>query len=304
MIFEQDGTSTNNTSTSSEIIKESNMANFVADVIEESKNIPVIVDFFSLKSDASSNLSAILEKLVNQLGGIVKLARINLDENRQLAAQLQVQAVPTVFGFKNGQPIDAFAGPQPESQVKAFIKRLTGNAKAPIEEAIEQAKALLENGNPEQAINLYTQILSQDEKSGVATGGLIRCYVAAGEIEHAKTLIKELQDDLIRDADVQAACSALELAEAGLTRGNVEEFRSKLAMNIEDHQARFDLALSLYGSGESKKALDELLEIIRLNRAWNDEAARKQMIKIFEALGAADPITIQARRDLSTVLFS
>jgi putative thioredoxin len=304
MIFEQDGTSTNNTSTSSEIIKESNMANFVADVIEESKNIPVIVDFFSLKSDASSNLSAILEKLVNQLGGIVKLARINLDENRQLAAQLQVQAVPTVFGFKNGQPIDAFAGPQPESQVKAFIKRLTGNAKAPIEEAIEQAKALLENGNPEQAINLYTQILSQDEKSGVATGGLIRCYVAAGEIEHAKTLIKELQDDLIRDADVQAACSALELAEAGLTRGNVEEFRSKLAMNKEDHQARFDLALSLYGSGESKKALDELLEIIRLNRAWNDEAARKQMIKIFEALGAADPITIQARRDLSTVLFS
>ena len=304
MIFEQDGTSTNNTSTSSEIIKESNMANFVADVVEESKNIPVIVDFFSLKSDASSSLSAILEKLVNQLGGIVKLARINLDENRQLAAQLQVQAVPTVFGFKNGQPVDAFAGPQPESQVKAFIKRLTGNAKAPIEEAIEQAKALLENGNPEQAINLYSQILSQDEKSGVATGGLIRCYVAAGEIEHAKTLIKELQDDLIRDADVQAACSALELAEAGLTRGNVEEFRSKLAMNKEDHQARFDLALSLYGSGESKKALDELLEIIRLNRAWNDEAARKQMIKIFEALGAADPITIQARRDLSTVLFS
>ena len=304
MIVEQDGTSTTNTSMSGEVVKESNMANFVADVVEESKKVPVIVDFFSPQSDASNNLSAILEKLVNQLGGIVKLAKVNLDENRQLAAQLQVQAVPTVFGFKNGQPIDGFSGPQPEGQVKAFIKRLTGNAKAPIEEALEQAKALLENGKQDQAINLYGQILSQDEKSGVATGGLIRCYIASGEIEHAKALIEALEDDMLNDSDVQAARSALELAEAGLANGDVEEFRSKLALNREDHQARFDLALSLYASGQSQKALDELLEIVRLNRAWNDEAARRQMIKIFEALGAADPVTIQGRRDLSTVLFS
>jgi putative thioredoxin len=304
MTVEQNGKSITNTSVSGKVVKESNMANFVADVVEESKNVPIIVEFFSPQSDASNNLSAILEKLVNQLGGIVKLAKVNLDENRQLAAQLQVQAVPTVFGFKNGQPIDGFAGSQSESQVKSFIKRLTGNAKAPIEEALEQAKALLENGNQEQALNLYGQILSQDEKSGVATGGLIRCYIASGEIEHAKALIEALEDGMLNDADVQAARSALELAEAGLANGDVEEFRNKLAMNKEDHQARFDLALSLYGSGQSQKALEELLEIIRLNRAWNDEAARKQMIKIFEALGAADPVTIQARRDLSTVLFS
>ena len=301
---EQDSTTNSNSRISGEVIKETDMANFVADVVEESKNVPVIVDFFSPQSDASINLTAILEKLINQLGGIVKLAKINLDENRQLGSQLQVQAVPTVFGFKNGQPTDAFAGPQPESQIKAFIKRLSGNAKAPIEEALEQAKALLEDGNQEQAINLYSQILSQDEKSGVATGGLIRCYIAAGEIERAKSLIEALQDDMLKDADVQAARSALELAEAGLAKGDVEEFRSKLEINKEDHQARFDLALSLYGSGQSKEALNELLEIIRLNRTWNDEAARKQMIKIFEALGTADPITIQARRDLSTVLFS
>jgi putative thioredoxin len=304
MTVEQNGKSITNTSVSGKVVKESNMANFVADVVEESKNVPIIVEFFSPQSDASNNLSAILEKLVNQLGGIVKLAKVNLDENRQLAAQLQVQAVPTVFGFKNGQPIDGFAGSQSESQVKSFIKRLTGNAKAPIEEALEQAKALLENGNQEQALNLYGQILSQDEKSGVATGGLIRCYIASGEIEHAKALIEALEDGMLNDADVQAARSALELAEAGLANGDVEEFRNKLAMNKEDHQARFDLALSLYGSGQSQKALEELLEIVRLNRAWNDEAARRQMIKIFEALGAADPVTIQGRRDLSTVLFS
>ncbi len=304
MMSEQDGTTISNSPTSGEVVKETDMANFVADVVEESKNVPVIVDFFSPQSDASINLSAILEKLINQLGGIVKLAKVNLDENRQLGSQLQVQAVPTVFGFKNGQPIDAFAGPQPESQVKAFIKRLTGNAKAPIEEALEQAKALLDNGNQEQAINLYNQILSQDETSGSATGGLIRCYISSGQIDHAKALIEALQDVMLNDSEVQAARSALELAEAGLANGDVEEFRTKLAINKEDHQARFDLALSLYASGQSKQALDELLEIIRLNRAWNDEAARKQMIKIFEALGADDQVTIQARRDLSTVLFS
>ena len=304
MIIEEDGTAISSTSGSGQLVKESNMANFVADVVEESKNVPVIVDFFSSKSPASTKLSTILEKLVNQLGGIVKLAKVNLDENQQLAAQLQVQAVPTVFGFKNGQPVDAFAGPQPESQVKAFIKRLTGDAKAPIEEALEQAKALLEDGDLEQASSLYAQILSQDDTSGAATGGLIRCYIASGEIDQAKALIEGLQNAMLDDTEVQAALSALELAEAGAASGDVEEFRSKLVINKNDHQARFDLALCLYGSGQSEQALDELLKIIRCDRAWNEEAARKQMLKIFDALGAGDPVTMKARRDLSTVLFS
>jgi len=304
MIIEEDGTPISSASGSGQLIKESNMANFVADVIEESKNAPVIVDFFSSKSATSTKLSIILEKLVTQLGGIVKLARVNLDENQQLAAQLQVQAVPTVFGFKNGQPIDAFAGPQPESQIKAFIKRLTGDAKAPIEEALEQAKALIEDGNPEQASTLYAQILSQDDANGAAIGGLIRCHIASGEIGLAKALVDALKDAMLQDTEVQAALSALELAEAGSASGDVEEFRNKLVINQNDHQARFDLSLCLYGSGHSEQALDELLEIIRCDRAWNEEAARKQMLKIFDALGAGDPVTMKARRDLSTVLFS
>jgi putative thioredoxin len=273
-------------------------------LLRSQKKNPVVVDFYSSQSGASVKLSAILEKLVSQLGGIIKLAKVNLDQNQQLAAQLQVQAVPTVFGFKNGQPVDAFAGPQPESQIKAFIKRLTGNAKAPIEEALEQAKTLLQNGNAEQAKTLYNQILSQDSTSGAATGGIIRCFISTGDIAHAKSLIESLQDDMLNDAEVQAARSALELSEVGTANGDIEEFRSKLAVNKQDHQARFDLALSLYGNGQSKQALDELLEIIRINRDWNDDAARKQMLKIFEAVGSGDPITVQARRELSTVLFS
>jgi putative thioredoxin len=304
MIIEEDSTTINSTSRSSEVIKESNMANFVADVVEESKNVPVIVDFFSSQSNASVKMSTILEKQVQQLGGIIKLARINLDENQQLAAQLQVQAVPTVFGFKNGQPVDAFAGAQPENQVKTFIKRLTGDARAPIDEALEQAKAMLEDGNHEQARILYSQILSQDDTSGAATGGLIRCFIASGETEHANAFIESLQEVMLKDTDVQAARSALELAGSAAANGDAEEFVSKLAINKNDHQARFDLALCLYGNGQSKQALDELLEIIRIDRTWNDEAARKQMLKIFEALGAADPVTMQARRELSTVLFS
>ena len=304
MKIEEDGTSLGNTVRPGQVIKESNMSSFVADVVEESKNVPVIVDFFSPQSDASNKVSNILEKLVTQMDGIIKLARVDLDENRQLAAQLQVQTAPTVFGFKNGQPIDAFAGPQPESQIKSFIKRLTGNAKAPIDEALEQAKELLEEGNLEQAKNLYSHILSQDGTNGAAAGGIIRCNIAAGNTDYATDLLNGLEESLKNHPEVQAASSALELAKASGAGGDVEKFRNKLAINKDDHQARFDLAICLYGSGQSKQALDELLEIIRVNRTWNDEAARKQMLKIFEALGASDPVTVQSRRDLSTVLFS
>jgi len=304
MIIEQDGTPVSDASRSGDLIKDSDMASFVADVIEQSKTIPVIVDFWAPWCEPCKQLTPTLEKLVTQNGGIVKLVKVNVDENQQLAAQLQVQSVPTVFGFKHGQPIDAFAGAQPESQIKAFIKRLTGDAKAPIEEALEQAKALLDEGDAEQASALYAQILSQEQDSGPAIAGLIRCHLASDEADHAKSLIEGLDDAARNDPDVQAAISAVELAEAGAAGGNVEEFRIRLMENENDHQARFDLALGLYGAGDAEAALEELIDIIRRDRSWNDEAARKQMLKIFEALGADDPVTVAARKALSTILFS
>jgi putative thioredoxin len=304
MIIEQDGTLANNMPAASELIKTSDISTFVVDVVEQSKTIPVIVNFSSAHSEPCLQMTATLEKLVRLGGGIVKMVNINVEENQQLAAQLKVQTVPTVFGFKQGQPIDAFAGAQSESQIKAFIKRLTGNVKAPIEEALEQARALLNEGELEQARDLYTQVLTQEQSSGAAIGGLIRCFLASGELGHAKSLIDGLEETALNDSDVQAAIIALELAEDDGTSGKSDEFQAKLLENENDHQARFDLALSLYGSGNAEEALEQLIEIIRRERTWNDDMARQKMLKIFEALGHSDPITAGARRKLSAVLFS
>ena len=304
MIIEEDGTPVSAASPSGDLIKDTGMATFVADAVEESKTVPVIVLFMTPDNKSCKELTPVLEKQVTLGGGIVKLVRVNVTENQQLAAQLQVQSVPTVFGFKHGQPIDAFVGAQPESQIKAFIKRLAGDAKAPIEEILEQAKALLDEGQPEQASTLYAQALSQDQVNGMAIGGLIRCYVASGEIDPANALIEGLGEASRNDSDVQAAITAMELAQAGTGGANIEELRAKLSTNENDHQTRFDLALGLYGAGQAETALEELVEIIRRDRTWNDDAARTQMLKIFEALGASDTVTIEARRTLSTVLFS
>jgi putative thioredoxin len=304
MIIEQDGTPTNNIPPAGELIKNSNVSTFVVDVVEQSKTVPVIVNFSSAHSEPCMQMTAALEKLVRLGGGIVKMVNVNVEENQQLAAQLKVQTVPTVFGFKQGQPIDAFAGAQAENQIKAFIKRLTGNVKAPIEEALEQAKALLIEGEPEQARDLYTQVLAQEQSSGPAIAGLIRCHLASGELDHAKSLIEGLEETAFNDSDVQAAIIALELAEDEGTSGDSDQFWAKLLENENDHQARFDLALSLYGGGNAEEALEQLLEIIRRERTWNDDMARLKMLKIFEALGHSDPVTADARRNLSTVLFS
>jgi len=285
------------------LIKNSDTQGFAADVMEVSKTTPVIVDFWSPSCGPCKQLTPLLEKLVRQAGGLVRLVKINVDENHELAAQLRIQSVPTVFGFKHGQPVDGFAGAQAESQVQAFIKRLTGGAETPVEEALGQAKATLDGGDPATASALYAQILSQEQANGTAIGGLIRCYLASGEIDHAREMVAGLEDDILRHGDVVSAITALDLADVG-DAVDLAELRGRIDKNANDHQARLDLAQALFAGGEHQAAIDELLESIRLDRGWNDAAARQQLLKIFEALGGADPLTVSGRRGLSSILFS
>ncbi len=306
MIIDENGAAVGSGPGPADLIKDSDVANFIADVIEVSKTVPVIVDFWAPWCEPCKQLTPALEKLVTLAGGIVRLVKVNVDENQQLAAQLQVQSVPTVFGFKHGQPIDGFAGAQPESQIKAFIDRLTRGAKSPLDEALDQAAAALEADDPATASDIYAQVLGQDPANGRALGGLIRCYLAEGAHAQARELVDGLENTIKDNSHVAAAITALELAEQGQGAEKIDlgELQARLATNENDHQARFDLALALYGSNQAEQALEQLLDIIRRDRAWNDDAARQQMVRIFEALGPSDPLTAAARRQLSSLLFS
>ncbi len=253
-----------------DLIKDGNTASFAADVIDASAKVPVIVDFGAPWCGPCKQLGPMIEKLVRQAGGLVRLVRINIDENQDLAMQLQIQSIPAVFAFKDGRPVDGFAGAQPESQIRAFINRLTGKAKAPLDLAVEEAQAALD----------------------------------AGDMAAAKKIIENLPAEVASAAEVAAAVSAVELVEQGSASGDAAELRRKLAEDENDHQTRFDLAVALYADGSNEDAVEELLELVRRDRGWNDEAARKQLVKIFDALGTSHPLTVSARRHLSSILFS
>ena len=287
-----------------DLIKESDTANFTADVIEASMKVPVIVDFWAPWCNPCKQLTPMLEKLVRQAGGLVRLVKVNVDENQPLAAQVRVQSIPTVYAFKNGQPVDGFVGAQPESQIRALIAKLTAGEKTPAEVALEQADAALEAGDAEGANAVYQEILARDPAHPGATAGMIRAAVALGQTAEARALADALPDAVKKDSAVAAALSALELAEQSDDAGDADEFRRKLEADENDHQARFDLAVSLFGAGDNEQALEELLELFKRDRAWNDEAARKQMVKMFDALGASHPLTVEGRQRLSAMLFS
>jgi len=292
------------------VIKESNTENFVADVIDASHDAPVIVDFWAPWCGPCKQLTPTLEKVVREARGAVRLVKINTDENQELAAQMRVQSIPSVFGFVKGRPVNAFSGAQPESQVKSFVQRLVQSAggqigPSPVEQALEQAEEALARNDPGTASAIFAQVMAHDPKNAAAIAGLAKCHIGAGNFAEAKKVLERATGELANNPTIAAARTALELAEQSKqSASQTDELRRRLEQNPNDHQARFDLAMALYGSGRRDQAIEELLEIVRRDRRWNDEAARKQLVKLFEALGPPDPLTVSGRRRLSSLLFS
>lgn len=295
-----------------DVIKDSDQNNFMADVIDASHEVPVIVDFWATWCGPCKTLGPIIEKVVTNAGGAVKLVKIDVDKAPDISAQLQIQSIPTVYAFKDGQPVDGFQGALPESQVQAWVDALIakhGDAVEtgpdPIAEALDAADAALAEGDIGNAGAIYAQVLNQDADNARAMTGMIRAYLKAGQADKARAIADQASPEALKSEELAGAISALELAEAGsAVAGEIDDLRARMEANPDDHQARFDFAVAAFASSDAEAAIDALVELIRRKRDWNEDAARTELLKIFEALGPTDPMTIAGRRKLSSVLFS
>ena len=286
-------------------VKDTTTQAFMKDVIEESKNQPVLVDFWAPWCGPCKQLTPVLEKAVKAAKGKVKLAKMNIDEHPAIPGQMGIQSIPAVIAFSNGQPVDGFMGALPESQVVAFLERLTkGKIGGEEQDLLKTADAALVDGNAAAAADIYAQLLQQDSGNVHALAGLARCYVETGNIEQAKKTLAMVPEAKQHEAPVAAARAALEVAEQAQSVGPLNELEAKVAANPLDHQARFDLATALNAAGKRAEAVDQLLAIVRKDRTWNEDGARKQLVQFFEAWGFADPAAVEGRKKLSSILFS
>ena len=283
------------------------MNNFMAEVVEGSSQIPVIVQFWAPWCGPCKQLGPVLEKVVAAAHGKVKMVRVNIDDNQQIAQQLRVQSVPTVYAFVDGQPVDGFSGAQPESALTQFVEKLSsmGGAGADIAGMLEAANTAVETQDFGGAMQIYQQVMEADPESADALAGLVRCLTGMQDHQAAREIIDQLNDEFREKPSMQAAIAALELAErAAESAGDLDLAQAAVAANPEDLQARQDLAMALFATGDNAGAMAQLLESIRVDRSWNDEAARLQLLEFFKTLGAANPDVMAARRQLSTLLFS
>ena len=283
------------------------MDNFMAEVIEGSKTTPTIVQFWAPWCGPCKQLGPVLEKVVGASGGKVRMVRVNIDDNQQIAQQMRVQSVPTVYGFVDGQPVDGFAGAQPESNVKQFVEKLSsmGGAGADVASILEAAEAALASGDHGTAMMQFQEVMSAAPESVAALAGVVRCLSVSGDNAGAREVIDQLNDEYREDPAMQSAIAAVELAEKALeSAGELDSAKVAVEADPNDLAARQEYALALYAVGANAEAMAQLLESIRIERGWNDDAARLQLLEFFATLGAANPDVIAARRKLSTLLFS
>ena len=287
------------------LVKDTTTAAFRQDVIQESSKQPVLVDFWAPWCGPCKQLTPVIEKAVKAAGGKVKLVKMNIDEHPQIPGQLGIQSIPAVIAFTKGQPVDGFMGALPESQVKGFIERLVGPVgPSPAEDLLAQADARAAEGDAGGAAELYAAVLAQDPENVAAIAALAKLHLDLDDLEGAKRFLAMAPSAKENDPAIVGARAAIELAEQAASLGDTGEFERRLAANPLDHQARFDLALALNARGRREEAIDALIDIVRRERTWNDEAARKQLVQFFEAWGPTDDMTVLGRRRLSSVLFA
>ena len=286
-------------------VKDTTTQTFMKDVIEDSKRQPVLVDFWAEWCGPCKQLAPVLEKVVHAAKGKVKLVKMDIDKHPSIPGQLGIQSIPAVFAFVNGQPVDGFLGALPESEVTAFIERVTKDRIGGEEkDLLKAADDALAKGDAAGAAELYAGVLAQDSGNFAALAGLARSYVRTGAIEQAKQTLALVPEAKLNDPAVAAARASLELAEQAQAVGPIAELEQKVAANPLDHQARFDLAVALNSKGRRKEAVDNLIDIVKRDRKWNDDGARKQLVQFFEAWGPTDEATVDGRKRLSSVLFA
>ena len=287
------------------LIKDTTTQTFIKDVIEESKRQPVLVDFWAPWCGPCKQLTPIIEKVVRAAKGKVKLVKMNIDEHPAIPGQLGIQSIPAVIAFVNGQPADGFLGALPESQVIAFLERLTkGKIGGEEKDLLNAADTALAQGDAATAADLYAKLLAEDGANAAALAGLSRAYLHTGAIEQAKQTLAMVPEAKKNDVAVAAARAALDVAEQAQSVGPIAELEKKVADDPKDHQARFDLAVALNSKSKRKEAVDHLIEIVKRDRKWNDDGARKQLVQFFEAWGPTDEATVDGRKRLSSILFA